>query len=114
MAEIALLSNQSSSLYASSKSSGGSDQSSYIYDMKQSGINKFTERFIRTPLNNPAFGSNVQCEIPAFGILRQMVLKTTINYKLHSAQTPVIAKALFAEIIDQVSIKNSSREIQVI
>ena len=114
MAEIALLSNQSSSLYASSKSSGGSDQSSYIYDMKQSGINKFTERFIRTPLNNPAFGSNVQCEIPAFGILRQMVLKTTINYKLHSAQTPVIAKALFAEIIDQVSIKNSSRELQVI
>lgn len=114
MAEIALLSNQSSSLYASSKSSGGSDQSSYIYDMKQSGINKFTERFIRTPLNNPSFGQNIQCEIPAFGILRQMVLKTTINYKLHSAQTPVIAKALFAELIDQVSIKNSSRELQVI
>ena len=114
MAEIALLSNQSSSLYASSKSSGGSDTSSYIYDMKQSGINKFTERFIRTPLNNPAFGQNIQCEIPAFGILRQMVLKTTINYKLHSAQTPVIAKALFAELIDQVSLKNSSRELQVI
>ena len=114
MAEIALLSNQSSSLYASSKSSGGSDTSSYIYDMKQSGINKFTERFIRTPLNNPAFGQNIQCEIPAFGILRQMVLKTTINYKLHSAQTPVIAKALFAELIDQISLKNSSRELQVI
>jgi hypothetical protein len=115
MAEIALLSNQSSSLYASSKSSGGSDQSSYIYDMKQSGINKFTERNIRTPLNNPAFGSNVQCEIPAFGILRQMVLKTTIQYNIKTnAQTPIVAKALFAELIDQVSIKNSSRELQVI
>ena len=115
MAEIALLSNQSSSLYASSKSSGGSDQSSYIYDMKQSGINKFTERFIRTPLNNPAFGSNVQCEIPAFGILRQMVLKTTITYNIDTTNTcPIIAKALFAELIDQVSIKNSSRELQVI
>jgi hypothetical protein len=83
--------------------------------MKQSGINKFTERFIRTPLNNAAFGSNAQCEIPAFGILRQMVLKTTITYNIKTtAQTPVIAKALFAELIDQVSLKNSSRELQVI
>jgi len=115
MAEIALLSNQSSSLYASSKSSGGSDTSSYIYDMKQSGINKFTEKFIRTPINNAAFGSNAQCEIPAFGILRQMVLKTTITYNIKTtAQTPIFAKALFAELIDQVSIKNSSRELQVV
>ncbi len=115
MAEIALLSNQSSSLYASSKSSGGSDTSSYIYDMKQSGINKFTEKFIRTPINNAAFGSNAQCEIPAFGILRQMVLKTTITYNIQATdQCPVVAKALFAELIDQVSIKNSSRELQVV
>ncbi len=115
MAEIALLSNQSSSLYASSKSSGGSDKNSYVYDMKQSGVNKFTERFIRTPLNNAAFGSNAQCEIPAFGILRQMVLKTTISYNIHGADTaPIVAKALFAELIDQVSLKNSSRELQVI
>ena len=114
MAEIALLSNMSSSLYASSKSSGGSDTSSYIYDMKQSGINKFTEKFIRTPLNNPAFAGNCQCNIPSFGVLRQMVLKTTIKYNLHSAQCPIVAKALFAEIIDQVSLKNSSRELQVV
>lgn len=115
MAEIALLSNQSSSLYASSKSSGGSDTGSYIYDMKQSGINKFTEKFIRTPLNNAAFGANAQCEIPAFGILRQMVLKTTITYNIKTtAQTPVVAKALFAELIDQVALKNSSRELQVV
>ena len=115
MAEIALLSNQSSSLYASSTSSGGADQSSYIYDMKQSGVNKFTEKFIRTPINSPAFGSNCQVEIPAFGILKQMVLKTTIKYTLAGgASTPLIAKALFAEMIDQVSLKNSSRELQVV
>ena len=115
MAEIALLSNMSSSLYASSKSSGGSDTSSYIYDMKQSGINKFTEKFIRTPLNNPAFAGNCQCNIPSFGVLRQMVLKTTISYKMKTnPQCPVIAKALFAELIDQVSLKNSSRELQVV
>ena len=115
MAEIALLSNQSSSLYASSTSSGGADQSSYIYDMKQSGINKFTEKFIRTPVNSPAFGGNAQVEIPAFGILKQMVLKTTIKYNLSTApQTPQVAKALFAELIDQVSLKNSSRELQVV
>lgn len=115
MAEIALLSNMSSSLYASSKSSGGSDTSSYIYDMKQSGINKFTEKFIRTPLNNPSFGGNCQCNIPSFGVLRQMVLKTTISYNIKTnAQTPIVAKALFAELIDQVSLKNSSRELQVV
>lgn len=115
MAEIALLSNQSSSLYASSTSSGGADQSSYIYDMKQSGINKFTEKFIRTPVNSPSFGGNAQVEIPAFGILKQMVLKTTIKYNLSTAaQTPQIAKALFAELIDQISLKNSSRELQVV
>ncbi len=115
MAEIALLSNMSSSLYASSKSSGGSDTSSYIYDMKQSGINKFTEKFIRTPLNNPSFGGNCQCNIPSFGVLRQMVLKTTISYNIKTNATcPVVAKALFAELIDQVSLKNSSRELQVV
>ncbi len=115
MAEIALLSNQSSSLYASSTSSGGADQSSYVYDMKQSGVNKFTEKFIRTPINSPAFGGNCQVEIPAFGILKQMVLKTTITYSLNtSASTPMVAKALFAEMIDQVSLKNSSRELQVL
>ena len=115
MAEIALLSNQSSSLYASSTSSGGADQSSYIYDMKQSGINKFCEKFIRTPVNSVSFGGNAQVEIPAFGILKQMVLKTTITYQLSTAvQTPQVAKALFAELIDQVSLKNSSRELQVV
>ena len=115
MAEIALLSNQSSSLYASSTSSGGADQSSYIYDMKQSGVNKFTEKFIRTPVNSVSFGGNAQVEIPAFGILKQMVLKTTIKYALNTAaSTPQVAKALFAELIDQVSLKNSSRELQVV
>jgi len=114
MAEIAILSNQSSSLYASSTSSGGADQSSYIYDMKQSGVNKFTEKFIRTPINSPAFGGNAQVEIPAFGILKQMVLKTTITYQLDATGTPLVAKALFAEMIDQVSLKNSSRELQVL
>jgi len=114
MAEIAILSNQSSSLYASSTSSGGADQSSYIYDMKQSGVNKFTEKFIRTPINSPAFGGNAQVEIPAFGILKQMVLKTTITYQLDANGTPLVAKALLAEMIDQISLKNSSRELQVI
>ena len=82
--------------------------------MKQSGVNKFTEKFIRTPINSPAFGGNAQVEIPAFGILKQMVLKTTITYQLDATGTPLVAKALFAEMIDQISLKNSSRELQVI
>ena len=117
MAEIALLSNQSSSLYASSKSSGGSDKSAYIYDMRQSSVNKFRERFIETPLNpaQPTFGGSATCELPAFGILKQMVLKTTINYRMHdTSAAPILSRALFSQLIDQVSIKNSSRELQVL
>ena len=117
MAEIALLSNQSSSLYASSKSSGGSDKSAYIYDMRQSSVNKFRERFIETPLNpaQPTFGGSATCELPAFGILKQMVLKTTINYRMQdTSAAPILSRALFSQLIDQVSIKNSSRELQVL
>ena len=116
MAEIALLSNQSSSLYASSKSSGGSSKSDYIYDMRQSSVNKFRERFVATPLNpsKPSFGNIATCELPAFGIMKQMVLKTTINYRMNTSGAPMLSRALFSQLIDQVSIKNSSREIQVI
>lgn len=115
MAEIALLSNQASSLYASSKASGGSDKSAYIYDMKQSSVNKFRERFVRTPLNNASFSGTANCEIPAFGILKQMVLKTTIEYQqTNSNAVPMVARSMFSQLIDQASIKNSSREIQVI
>lgn len=115
MAEIALLSNQASSLYASSKASGGSDKSAYIYDMKQSSVNKFRERFVRTPLNNASFSGTANCEIPAFGILKQMVLKTTIEYTPASnASALMFSRSMFSQLIDQASIKNSSREIQVI
>lgn len=115
MAEIALLSNQASSLYASSKASGGSDKSAYIYDMKQSAVNKFRERFVRTPLNGANFASTATCEIPAFGVLKQMVLKTTITYDAASAASvPMFSRAVFSQLIDECSIKNSSRQIQVL
>ena len=115
MAEICLLSNQSSSLYASSKASGGSDKSAYIYDMKQSSVNKFRERFVRTPLNGANFASTATCEIPAFGVLKQMVLRVDIKWTDGTGtDVPMISRSVFSQLIDQVSIKNSSREIQVL
>jgi len=115
MAEIVLNSNASSSLFASSKAAAGADESSYTYSTLQSGVNKFTEKFIRSPINNAKFGSNSSVNVPQFGILREMVIHTQIKYNISTAaQTPVIAKALFAQLIDQVSLKNSSRELQVI
>ena len=115
MAEICLLSNQSSSLYASSKASGGSDKSAYIYDMKQSSVNKFRERFVRTPLNGANFASTATCEIPAFGVLKQMVLRVDIKYTDDTGtDVPMLSRSMFSQLIDQVSIKNSSREIQVL
>ena len=116
MAEIVLNSNESSSLFSSSKAAAGADSSAYTYSTMQSGVNKFTEHFIRSPINNASFGGgSASVNIPQFGILREMVVHTKIKYRIKTtAQVPVVAKALFAQLIDQVSLKNSSRELQVI
>ena len=116
MAEIVLNSNESSSLFSSSKAAAGADSSAYTYSTMQSGVNKFTEHFIRSPINNASFGGgSASVNIPQFGILREMVVHTQIKYNIKAKNTvPVIAKALFSQIIDQVSLKNSSRELQVI
>jgi len=116
MAEIVLNSNESSSLFSSSKAAAGADASSYTYSTMQSGVNKFTEHFIRSPINNAKFGGgSASVNIPQFGILREMVVHTKIKYQIKGTdQVPLVAKALFAQLFDQISLKNSSRELQVI
>ena len=118
MSEIALLSNQSSSLYASSVAGSSADQSEYVYDMDRSSVNKFKSRMTRVRVNNPAFGSQVSVEIPSFGILTKMVLRTRITFATqgnHGAQDGAdLAKSIHAMIIDRVSLMNSSREIQTL
>ena len=120
MSEIALLSNQSSSLYASSVAGSSADQSEYVYDMDRSSINKFKSRMTRVRVNNPAFGGQVSVEIPSFGILTKMVLRTriTLNHLAGGDQSTTaaadVAKAIGAMMIDRVSLMNSSREIQTL
>lgn len=120
MSEIALLSNQSSSLYASSVAGSSADQSEYVYDMDRSSVNKFKSRMTRVRINNPAFGGQVSVEIPSFGILTKMVLRTritlnSINGGDDSALAAAdVAKAIGAMMIDRVSLMNSSREIQTL
>lgn len=120
MSEIALLSNQSSSLYASSVAGSSADQSEYVYDMDRSSVNKFKSRMTRVKINNPAFGNQVSVEIPSFGILTKMVLRTriTLNSIAQGNDTATdaadVAKAIGAMMIDRVSLMNSSREIQTL
>ena len=118
MSEIALLSNQSSSLYASSVAGSSADQSEYVYDMDRSSVNKFKSRMTRVKVNNPTFGGQVSVEIPSFGILTKMVLRTRITFATqgtHGAQAGAdLAKSIHAMIIDRVSLMNSSREIQTL
>jgi hypothetical protein len=118
MSEIALLSNQSSSLYASSVAGSSADQSEYVYDMDRSSVNKFKSRMTRVKVNNPTFGGQVSVEIPSFGILTKMVLRTRITFAAGANQDNTaavdVAKAIGAMMIDRVSLMNSSREIQTL
>ena len=118
MSEITLLSNQSSSLLASSYAGQGPEMSEYIYDMPRSTINRFKDRMISTKLNGAAWGEQQSLEIPSFGILNRMVLKTVFLRKSNANNTPApqdyLKKALFARIIDEVAIMNSSRRIMTL
>ena len=115
MSEITLLSNQSSSLLASSYAGQGPEMSEYIYDMPRSTINRFKDRMISTKLNGAAWGEQQSLEIPSFGVLNRMVLKTEFTVaRTLAPNVSTIKKALFARIIDEVAIMNSSRRIMTL
>ena len=76
MSEIQILSNASSSLLASSYAGQGPDQSEYVYDMERSTVNKAINRLVTVTVNNAAYGKTHSVEIPSFGILNKLVVKT--------------------------------------
>jgi hypothetical protein len=88
--------------------------------MDRSSVNKFKSRMTRVKINNPAFGSQVSVEIPSFGILTKMVLRTRITLNSigggddSTTAAADVAKAIGAMMIDRVSLMNSSREIQTL
>lgn len=132
MSEIVILSGQSSSLVASSYAGQGPDRSEYIYDMERSTVNRHKDRMVETPFPpGMNFGESRTVEIPSFGILNRMVLKTEFKLQLvdhndhplapHFLDANGAAKErriteffkhnIYANLIDEVAIMNSSRRV---
>lgn len=120
MAEIAINALKQSSLYASSIQGQGSDSSDYVYDLPRSTINYFKDRHVRVKINQTDPNSTFAVEIPAFGILRGMVLHTQLTWAQAASgatgnlagEIVVPSRDLYANICKRFSLMNSSREIQ--
>jgi len=106
-----------STLYASSIQGGNVDYDSYKYDLEKSAPNIFKDRHVSkefTGLKNASLGSSDSTEISAFGLAREMYLKTTISYTtptVDANQVCNVAQHLYKAIISRVALLNSSREI---
>jgi len=106
-----------STLYASSIQGGNIDYDSFKYDLEKSYPNIYKDRHVAkefTGLKNASLGSSDSTEISAFGLAREMYLKTTISYVTPSVdanQVCNVAQHLYKAIISRVALLNSSREI---
>ena len=110
-----------STLYASSTAGGNVDYDAYKYDLAKSYPNIYKDRHVKKEivgLRNTPLGSSASTEVSAFGLAREMYLKTTIKFTLGSNSTtnhtPNVAKHLYKAFISRVALLNSSREIQQI
>ena len=112
MSEIQILSNASSSLLASSYAGQGPDQSEYVYDMERSTVNKAINRLVTVTVNNAAFGKTHSVEIPSFGILNKLVVKTQFkvnNASVTAAQMGKIKKSLYSALFQECATRNKKR-----
>ena len=106
-----------STLYASSIQGGNIDYDSFKYDLEKSYPNIYKDRHVAkefTGLKNASLGSSDSTEISAFGLAREMYLKTTISYVTPSVdanQVCNVAQHLYKAIISRVALLNSSSEI---
>jgi len=106
-----------STLYASSIQGGNIDYDSFKYDLEKSYPNIYKDRHVAkefTGLKNASLGSSDSTEVSAFGLAREMYLKTTISYVTPSVdanQVCNVAQHLYKAIISRVALLNSSREI---
>ncbi len=117
MANIVQEALKQSTLYASSIQGGNIDYDSFRYDLEKSYPNIYKDRHVAkefTGLKNASLGSSDSTEISAFGLAREMYLKTTISYVTPSVdanQVCNVAQHLYKAIISRVALLNSSREI---
>ena len=113
MSEIQILSNASSSLLASSYAGQGPDQSEYVYDMERSTVNKAINRLVTVTVNNAAMGKTHSVELPSFGILNKLVVKTQfkVNAEITAENCKKIKKSLYSALFQECAIMNSSRRV---
>lgn len=106
-----------STLYNSSIQGGNINYDSFRYDLEKSYPNIFKDKHTKvefTGLKNATAGASASVEVPAFGLAREMYLKTTISYvtpTVDANQVCNIASHLYKAYISRVALLNSSREI---
>jgi len=106
-----------STLYASSIQGGNIEYDEFKYDLEKSYPNIYKDRHVTkefTGMKNASFGTSDSTEISAFGLAREMYLKTTISYTKPAnatLQCPAVSAHLYKAIISRVALLNSSREI---
>ena len=109
-----------STLYASSIQGGNIDYDSWRYDLEKSYPNIFKDRHVAKEivgLRDAAPGASASIEVAAFGLAREMYLKTTISWvtpTVDANKVCNVASHLYKAFIKRVALLNSSREIQQI
>jgi hypothetical protein len=114
MSEIQILSNASSSLLASSYAGQSADLSEYVYDMDRSTVNKAINRLVEVRVNNPSLGKTHSVELPSFGILNKLVVKSTFqvgSVAIDADNCKKIRKSLYSALFQECAIMNSSRRV---
>jgi len=106
-----------STLYNSSIQGGNINYDSFRYDLEKSYPNIFKDKHTKVEfsgLKNASAGAAASVEVPAFGLAREMYLKTTISYvtpTVDANQVCNVAAHLYKAYISRVALLNSSREI---
>ena len=109
MSEISNLSAKSSSLYQSSVQGAKADPEEYIYSMPRSSVIKFFDKFHRSKVNNADFGATSSVDVPSYGVIKRLIVKTRIKYVVSTVGTPMIGRALYARLIKKAELAVSGR-----
>ena len=115
MSNIAIQSQENSSLYNSAKQGAGvpmGNIENLVYDMEAPDVNAFRSRENKTQILGCAMNGTFQAEIPSFGVWRNCYLKFNVSWENGTANiSPTIADALGANIISSARIMSNSRTI---
>ena len=86
--EVIHLSNKSSGLFQASSAASGYNESQYSYNMARPSCNKAYDKWQKTTFVGATWGGDYTCNIPPYGLVKQMFLKLQIIYQLKGVLKP--------------------------